>query len=291
MGNYLTDRLAQMQAEQARSRMLSDQRRAARYGTVGHPGIDQTARKPEGILDNILSDYLTDLKEGLHERYRPDPDNSFGNVGSDFGMKQVNRTEPFEGYPNGYPYTSTLFDAAKAVAANTGNVTYNMLPESMTNGVMAPVNRGLSVPVDLGLAGILGVVSALEKVIGYGSEIIGSNTKNEQALAEELMAMVEFGGMATPQGRMLEALMRLPRGARPPLSKLAVEGVDRMKHTGILGAFEDAVSAQRRSRQRDRNYLPNSNIDTGKIDQNYLFEGGQRAVRPVFKRTAIGGPR
>jgi len=291
MGNYLTDRWAKMQADQARSERASEERRAARYGTVGHPGIDQKARKPEGILDNILSDTLTDFKEGLHERSRPDPDNYFGNVGNDFGMKQINRTEPFEGHPNGYAYTSTLFDAAKAVAANTGNATYNMLPESMTNGVMAPVNRALSVPADLGLAGLLGIISALEKVFGYSSEIVGGNTKSEQALAEELMAMFEFGGMATPQGRMLEAIMRLPVGARPPLSKLAVEGVDRMKHTGILGTAEDHVSAQWRARNRDRNYLPKSNIDTGKIDQNWLFEPGQRAVRPVFKRTAIEGPK
>lgn len=128
-----------------------------------------------GILEKFLDNY----------GYMSGRKNRFGNVGDKAGDESLSN--------------------ALAIGQNAGNVSFNMLPEGMQTGVMAPVNRALSYPVDMGLMGILGLVGGVDKAVGYGSEIFGGDEANEKRLYKDVMGGLEVAGFA-PQGRIATAL-------------------------------------------------------------------------------------
>ena len=128
-----------------------------------------------GILEKFLDNY----------GYMSGRKNRFGNVGDKAGNESLSN--------------------ALAIAQNAGNVSFNMLPEGMQTGVMAPVNRALSYPVDMGLSGILGLVGGVDKAVGYGSEVFGGDPANEKRLYKDVMGGLEVAGFA-PQGRIATAL-------------------------------------------------------------------------------------
>jgi len=128
-----------------------------------------------GILEKFLDNY----------GYMSGRKNRFGNVGDKAGNESLSN--------------------ALAIAQNAGNVSFNMLPEGMQTGLMAPVNRALSYPVDMGLSGILGLVGGVDKAVGYGSEIFGGDPANEKRLYKDVMGGLEVAGFA-PQGRIATAL-------------------------------------------------------------------------------------
>ena len=201
----------------------------------------------DGILDSILSD----LKRSLDDRYRPDPDNYFGDVGNDFGYKYSGITEPSEQFPNGQAYTQDTFDIAKGILANTGNVTYDMMPDGMKDGIMAPVNRGISVGADLGLAGLMAALGLTEKAVGYGSEILAGPTDREEQLAKDIMAGLEILGAGTGAGHLSAMRSHLAPYAAKRARKYVIPDVDakgiypgfsssdRVNRSGILGMMDD----------------------------------------------------
>lgn len=128
-----------------------------------------------GILEKFLDNY----------GYMSGRKNRFGNVGDKAGNESLSN--------------------ALAIGQNAGNVSFNMLPEGMQTGVMAPVNRALSYPVDMGLMGILGLVGGVDKAVGYASEVFGGDPANEKRLYKDVMGGLEVAGFA-PQGRIATAL-------------------------------------------------------------------------------------
>ena len=128
-----------------------------------------------GILEQFLDNY----------GYMSGRKNRFGNVGDKAGDENLGN--------------------ALAIGQNAGNVSFNMLPEGMQTGVMAPVNRALSYPVDMGLMGVLGLVGGLDKAVGYASEVFGGDEANEKRLYKDVMGGLEVAGFA-PQGRIATAL-------------------------------------------------------------------------------------
>ena len=128
-----------------------------------------------GILEQFLDNY----------GYMSGRKNRFGNVGDKAGDENLGN--------------------ALAIGQNAGNVSFNMLPEGMQTGVMAPVNRALSYPVDMGLMGVLGLVGGIDKAVGYASEVFGGDEANEKRLYKDVMGGLEVAGFA-PQGRIATAL-------------------------------------------------------------------------------------
>ena len=203
-------------------------------------------------MDGILDMVLADLKRSLDDRYRPDPDNYFGDVGNDFGYKYSGVTEPSEQFPNGQAYTQDTFDIAKGILSNTGNVTYDMMPDSMKDGVMAPVNRGISVGADLGLAGLMGLLGLTEKAVGYGSEILAGSTDREERLAKDIMAGLEILGAGTGAGHLSTLRSHFAPYAAKRVSRINVPSVTPDNRAGILGFLDDYRSEMHRELNRGR---------------------------------------
>lgn len=203
-------------------------------------------------MDGILDSILADLKRSLNDRYRPDPDNYFGDVGGDFGYKYSGVTEPSEQFPNGQAYTQDTFDIAKGILSNTGNVTYDMMPDSMKDGVMAPVNRGISVGADLGLAGLMAALGLTEKAVGYGSEILAGSTDREERLAKDIMAGLEILGAGTGAGHLSTLRSHFAPYAAKRASRINVPSVTPDNRAGILGFLDDYRSEMHRELNRGR---------------------------------------
>lgn len=203
-------------------------------------------------MDGILDSILADLKRSLDDRYRPDPDNYFGDVGGDFGYKYSGVTEPSEQFPNGQAYTQDTFDIAKGILSNTGNVTYDMMPDSMKDGVMAPVNRGISVGADLGLAGLMAALGLTEKAVGYGSEILAGSTDREERLAKDIMAGLEILGAGTGAGHLSTLRSHFAPFAAKRASRINVPSVTPDNRAGILGFLDDYRSEMHRELNRGR---------------------------------------
>ena len=203
-------------------------------------------------MDGILDSILADLKRSLDDRYRPDPDNYFGDVGGDFGYKTSGQTEPIEGYPHGYAYNLSSFDIAKGLLSNAGNTTYDMMPDSMKDGIMAPVNRGISVGADLGLAGLMAALGLTEKAVGYGSEILAGPTDREELLAKDIMAGLEILGAGTGAGHLSAMRSHLAPYAAKRASRINVPGVTPDNRAGILGFLDDYRSEMHRELNRGR---------------------------------------
>jgi len=203
-------------------------------------------------MDGILDSILADLKRSLDDRYRPDPDNYFGDVGGDFGYKYSGVTEPSEQFPNGQAYSQDTFDIAKGILSNTGNVTYDMMPDSMKDGVMAPVNRGISVGADLGLAGLMGLLGLTEKAVGYGSEILAGSTDREERLAKDIMAGLEILGAGTGAGHLSTLRSHFAPYAAKRVSRINVPSVTPDNRAGILGFLDDYRSEMHRELNRGR---------------------------------------
>jgi len=203
-------------------------------------------------MDGILDSILADLKRSLDDRYRPDPDNYFGDVGNDFGYKYSGVTEPSEQFPNGQAYSQDTFDIAKGILSNTGNVTYDMMPDSMKDGVMAPVNRGISVGADLGLAGLMGLLGLTEKAVGYGSEILAGSTDREERLAKDIMAGLEILGAGTGAGHLSTLRSHFAPYAAKRASRINVPSVTPDNRAGILGFLDDYRSEMHRELNRGR---------------------------------------
>lgn len=203
-------------------------------------------------MDGILDSILADLKRSLDDRYRPDPDNYFGDVGNDFGYKYSGVTEPSEQFPNGQAYSQDTFDIAKGILSNTGNVTYDMMPDSMKDGVMAPVNRGISVGADLGLAGLMAALGLTEKAVGYGSEILAGSTDREERLAKDIMAGLEILGAGTGAGHLSTLRSHFAPFAAKRASRINVPGVTPDNRAGILGFLDDYRSEMHRELNRGR---------------------------------------
>ena len=203
-------------------------------------------------MDGILDSILADLKRSLDDRYRPDPDNYFGDVGGDFGYKYSGVTEPSEQFPNGQAYTQDTFDIAKGILSNTGNVTYDMMPDSMKDGVMAPVNRGISVGADLGLAGLMAALGLTEKAVGYGSEILAGSTDREERLAKDIMAGLEILGAGTGAGHLSTLRSHFAPYAAKRASRINVPSVTPDNRAGILGFLDDYRSEMHRELNRGR---------------------------------------
>ena len=203
-------------------------------------------------MDGILDMVLADLKRSLDDRYRPDPDNYFGDVGNDFGYKYSGVTEPSEQFPNGQAYSQDTFDIAKGILSNTGNVTYDMMPDSMKDGIMAPVNRGISVGADLGLAGLMGLLGLTEKAVGYGSEILAGPTNREKLLAKDIMAGLEILGAGTGAGHLSTLRSHFAPYAAKRVSRINVPSVTPDNRAGILGFLDDYRSEMHRELNRGR---------------------------------------
>lgn len=108
--------------------------------------------------------------------------------------------------------------AAGDTFANAGNVTRSMLPES----VQAYVPPSVSYLPDMALGGLLGVVGAGEKAIGYGAELGDMAARNvveglgfdwpyapgtsARKLAGDFIGGLDAAG-AAPEGRMLGAIV------------------------------------------------------------------------------------
>jgi hypothetical protein len=203
-------------------------------------------------MDGILDSILADLKRSLDDRYRPDPDNYFGDVGNDFGYKYSGVTEPSEQFPNGQAYSQDTFDIAKGILSNTGNVTYDMMPDGMKDGIMAPVNRGISVGADLGLAGLMGLLGLTEKAVGYGSEILAGPTNREKLLARDIMAGLEILGAGTGAGHLSAMRSHFAPYAAKRVSRINVPSVTPDNRAGILGFLDDYRSEMHRELNRGR---------------------------------------
>jgi len=117
----------------------------------------------------------------LNSRYSPQPENRFGDIGGKAGRQ--------------------MLSDAKMIGQNAGNVTYNALPEFMRGGIMEPVNRAITYPVDMALAALTGATGATEKAVGYASEIIGGDTASEKRLFKDVMGGLEVAGFG-PHGKL-----------------------------------------------------------------------------------------
>jgi len=185
-------------------------------------------------MDGILDMVLADLKRSLDDRYRPDPDNYFGDVGGDAGNDMF----------------ATALEIAKSAGSDDG--VYGMLPDSMTGGVMDPVNRGLSAGGDLGLAALLAGYGGFQKAVGYGSEILAGPTTSEERAYRDIIGGLEAAGFGSG-ARTLSALQsHFAPFAAKRASRINVPGVTPDNRAGILGFLDDYRSEMHRELNRGR---------------------------------------
>jgi hypothetical protein len=182
--------------------------------------IDERRRREGVVLDALLNAQRRDDMRAAYAR--------IANANSGFDPATVRGLIDMPSDPNEYQFGDVgaemgneSLQMAKDVFFGPGDISRSMFPES----VQPYIGSTASGAMDLGLAGLLGLMGAAEKGVGYGSEIaspvisvpadaimrqFGSKwpydaETSAQKLANDVMGMIDAAG-AAPEGRMMSAI-------------------------------------------------------------------------------------
>lgn len=185
------------------------------------------------------------------------PENRFGDVGGEMGNENL--------------------AAAAYLLANAGGVTSQYLPDYLPQ----PVANALAYAPDVALAGLVGGLGAIEKGIGYGSELVGGDTASERRLARDLTSMateymapemlatapVFDAGARLAGSGLMDAASSTFRGSRGPSN---IGQTAASLNDGLAYQVLDSLSA------------PNGYVGpTGKPSTFSLPDGGRYEARPI----------